>query len=557
MKLFKYIPKHLAAVLLVFFISSCSIFDLDINQDPNNPTTTTPDLLLTNAELNMAYAMNTFSDVGLGFMGLIANYDGWNMQNTAFNGTWSYVYSGPLKDIEGIIQASSVTGKESPYYLGIGQVLKAYMFSQMVDMWGDIPYAEALQADAETPIKAPHFSKDSDVYADCIKLLDEATANFAKISPVSVKGDAIYGGSITKWKKFTLTLKLKLLMTARKAITDAPAQITALLADPSKLIASNSEDFQFQFSKLTTPDNRHPWYQGAYASGDNGFTYVLHQQMVEMLINKDPRFSFYFRRQTGDILDQSDPSARNTTPCSQTVGCQYGYVVLNQNLVNQIFPGGATSDDLSYLAGVFGRDRADPAGVPNDGSLRTMPGVYPCGGYYDVTTPDLPGAGDAPGGGIIPLVTYTNVLYYQIEHILANGGSGDGRALFEQAIRNHISKVVNFGLATDGNSVAPASEDIDNYVNIWLGKYDAAADNNAKLNVVMKQLWFSSWGSGIEIYNAARRTGYPNSIQEPIFTSNRSFPLRLPYPQQELNLNPNAASYANVVYDADPIFWDK
>ena len=63
-------------------------------------------------------------------------------------------------------------------------------------------------------------------------------------------------------------------------------------------------------------------------------------------------------------------------------------------------------------------------------------------------------------------------------------------------------------------------------------------------------------GSGIEIYNAYRRTGFPNTIQEPI-NPTRGFPLRLPYPQAELTLNPNAANYKAVAFDKDPIFWDK
>jgi len=65
-----------------------------------------------------------------------------------------------------------------------------------------------------------------------------------------------------------------------------------------------------------------------------------------------------------------------------------------------------------------------------------------------------------------------------------------------------------------------------------------------------------SWGNGYDLYNAFRRTGYPNTLQIPILTP-RDFPLRLPYPQEELTLNPNAASKRDVIYDRDPIFWDK
>lgn len=161
------------------------------------------------------------------------------------------------------------------------------------------------------------------------------------------------------------------------------------------------------------------------------------------------------------------------------------------------------------------------------------------------------------------MVTSVNTLYYQMEAILALGVAGDARVLFEKAIRDHIKKVVDFGRKTDPNSVAPPITlpdgrvlNTDAYVASWMARFDGASTNAAKLNVVLKQLWFSSWGAGIDSYNAFRRTGLPNTIQDPIFAP-RKFPLRLPYPQEELTLNPNASSLKDVVYDRDAIFWDK
>lgn len=559
----KFLYKWFAAFAMVWVISSCDYFDLDINEDPNNPSQTTPDLLLTSAQYNIADNLaGGTNDAQLGFAGILASFDNFNMSNSAFNGIWNNMYAGPLKDLEGIIEVSSVDNNgdgnaDNPHYLAIAQTLKAYVASTMVDLFGDIPYSEALQGDADNAIKNPNFDTDADVYNACFGLLDQAIANFALASPVAVRGDAIYGGNITRWRKLANTLKLRLYMQARLAVPNAATEINKLLAEPGNLINLPAEDFQFQFSKLVAPDNRHPWYQATYTANANDFTYILHQPMVEMLEDGDPRFPFYFRRQTSQVLDQSNPSERNTTPCSMTVGCQYGYLVLNDNVRERIFgTTDLTQAQIDFLAGCFGRDRADPAGVPLDGDLRLMPGVYPCGGYYDVASPSLPGTNAAPGGGIFPIITHINTLYYQIEAILALGSAGDARALFESAIRKHIDKVVNFGKATDPNSVTPEATDVDAYVATWLDRYDNAASNEAKLNVVMKQLWFSSWGNGYEIYNAMRRTGYPNTIQQPI-TPVRNFPLRLPYPQIELTLNPNASAYSSVVYDQDPIFWDK
>jgi hypothetical protein len=558
----KFLYKWFAAFAMVWVISSCDYFDLDINEDPNNPSQAAPELLLTSAQYSIAANLaGGTNDAQMGFAGIIASFDNFNMSNSSFNGIWNNLYAGPLKDLEGIIDVADVDnngdGKaDNPHYLAIAQTLKAYVASTLVDLFGDIPFSEALQGDADAAIKNPNFDTDADVYNACFGLLDQAIANFALSSPVAVKGDAIYNGNVTRWKKFANTLKLRLYVQARLAVPNAATEINKLLAEPGNLITAAADDFQFQFSKLVAPDNRHPWYQASYTS-ENGFTYILHQPMVEMLADGDPRFPFYFRRQSKQVLDQSNPSERNTTPCSMTVGCQYGYLVLNDNVREQIYgTTDLTQDQIDFLAGCFGRDRADPAGVPLDGDLRLIPGVYPCGGYYDVATPALPGSNKAPGGGIFPIITHVNTLYYQIEAVLTLGSAGDARALFESAIRKHIDKVVNFGKATDANSVSPAATDIDAYVATWLERFDNASTNEAKLNVAMKQLWLSSWGNGYEIFNAMRRTGYPSTIQIPI-NPVRDFPLRLPYPQVELTLNPNASAYSSVVYDRDPIFWDK
>ncbi len=559
----KFIHKILLCTLLAFAASSCGdMFDLDINEDPNNPSQASSRLLLTSSQYNLMADLANVSDNLLGFAGILASYDQWSIGQSDFNGFWGGMYADQLKDIEGLIQANEgSTG--SPQYLGIAKIMKAFVLATMVDLFGDIPYSEALKGDAADKITSPKFDDDKTLYDEAFKLIEEGIANVNDPRrPVAVTGDIIYAGNAARWTSFANTLKLRMLLNTRLVNPTAKADIQAIL-DGGKFIKTDAEDFNFQFSKTVTPDNRHPWYQASYTSGTNGQTYILHQYMVEMLADKDPRISFYFRRITKTILDQADPSQRNTTPCAQTPACFYRYLVLNSSIHQQLYgTTNLTQAQKDYLAGFFGRDRADPAGIPLDGDLRLIPGVYPAGGFFDVANPGIPAANAAPGGGIFPALTSVNALYYQIEAILTLGVTGDARALFEKAIRDHIKKVVDFGVRTDANSTRPpytrpdgVQVDIDAYVNLWLQRYDNAPGTDAKLNVVAKQLWFSSWGNGFDIYNMLRRTGLPSTLQQPILPV-RNFPLRLPYPQQELTLNPNAAAYKDVIYDRDPIFWD-
>jgi hypothetical protein len=560
MKIVKNLLKIGAVAALAWWAGACDKFDLDINTDPNNPTSTTPNLLLNSAEFalmdNLAGGIN---DAQHGFMGLTASFDTWDVPAPSWNFFWGNVYAGALKDIEGLIEASSAdpaSGRaENPHYLGIGQLLKAYTYVTLVDLFGDVPYSEALKGDAATIITNPKFDDDEMVYREMKSLVDAALVNLNKTSGVKVDGDIIYAGNINKWKAFANSLKLKMAMTTRLVDpATAKTEVETLLA-AGGLLAASGDDFQLQFSKLVTPDNRHPWYIGPYTGGE--FTYISSQLMFEMVDLGDPRFPFYFRRQQKKVLDPNNPTEKGTIPCTTTPGCTYGYMVSNQWVRDSLFGSDITQAEVDFLAGMFGRDRADPAGVPADGTLRTIPGVYPCGGYYDVTAPGLPAANRAPGGGIFPALTHVNILFYRIEAALAMGANvgATPRALFEEAIRKHIAKVSAYGVATDvGNAVAPSAAAVDAYVAEWLAKYDAAPTDNAKLNVVMKQLWFCSWGSAYELWNAFRRTGLPTTLQEPIDPV-RNEPKRMPYPQNETTLNPNAPQ--GVVYDQDKIFWDK
>jgi hypothetical protein len=550
MKFFKHIPKSLTALALVLTASSCSLFDLDVNKDPNNPLTVNPDLLLSRIESDIAFNMADLDTSLETFMGLVGTQgtSRFDLKNTSFDDFWSNMYTGPIKDIDGMI--ASATSSNSAQYIGVGQILKAYVYASMVDMYGDVPFSEAGLGDARTPNKAPKFDKDAVVYTECIKLIDNGIANIAKTTGLRVGAtDIIYGGDMTKWGAFAKSLKLKLLMTSRKGVTGSDKTIKDLITAGGFITAA--QDFQFIFSKDAT-SIRHPWYTGAYTGLEFDASYITNQLMSEMYCDGDPRFPFYFKRQTTTGLDPANPADVGTIPS--------GYLYASKAFWKQCFADKGkkqTKTDSTIVKGMFGRERADPTGIPLDGSLRMLPGVYPCGGFSDARAPAVPGANAAPSGGIHPMLTSINILYYQIEAVLELGATGDARKLFEQAMRDHITKVVNFGATTDLSSVRPAATVVDDYVNLWLKRYDGASTNTSKLDVCMKQFWFTSFGSGAELYNAHRRLGLPTSIASPYTPTSRKFPLRLPYAQSELDLNPNAAAYKTVVFDKDPIFWNK
>ncbi|WP_020601716.1 SusD/RagB family nutrient-binding outer membrane lipoprotein [Spirosoma spitsbergense] len=550
----------------VALVSACSITELDINQDPNKPSAAALKLLLPTAELAATNSMvQVVSDAG-GFAGLRNSADNYNLTNNSYNGTWNSFYRS-MQNVEEILKATD-DGK-SPIYRGIAMVLKAYAVGNMVDQFGDIPYSEAWKGNIPGTDKAVKFDKDVAIYENIIKLCDQAVVELAKPQAVAVASDFIGAGSAATWTRLAKTVKLRLLFNSRKGRATGNADLKAAF-DAGGFITTPAQNFVYQYSTQISPqDDRHPLFQGPY-TGTGDATYINHQLMGEMILNMDPRLPFYFYRQTSATLDPSNPTDRGTIPFGGT------YLPLRPAFLaeyKRVFYNDTqdpTKADIAYLSGFFGRDRGDNTGAPADGALRATPGAYPAGGFYSGReTPAKTLTGNNPGGnGIWPLITSWNIKFYQVEAILdGTGVTGDAKALFEAAMREQIALVVSVSQKADSRSVAPTDKAITDYVNAWLKLYDAALSDQAKLNVVAKQVWFSSYGQGQEIWNMMRRTGYPVQgpfkqfsvgIQPPILKPPRQYALRLPYPAQEGNLNPNAATYvANVIFDRDPVFWDK
>jgi len=551
----------LSAITLGITVSSCKkAMDLDINVNPNSPVSAPLDLLLTSAELTTPGIFNGMSNTTLGFVGILANQgsDAFAINNSSYNGTWNSFYTGGMKDLQSILDRTAAG--QSPHFRGAAFTLKAYYFGQFVDLFGDVPFEEAFGGDAATPIYEPKFSKDKDIYAKLIAMTDSAAAEFAKTSPIALKGDIHFSNNITRWKKFANSVKLSLLIKTRKVDPSADAKIRTILASSANYISATSgaEDFLFKYNKVASPEGRHPWFTDAYL-GSNNFTYFSKQFMLEMLELGDPRLPYEVRRQSATILDPNNSTDKGTIPV-------YGaYMVLDNSSWNKLTASGTltnTAADSAYLAGFFGRVRGDQTGVPADVANRAVPGAYPGGGLVDYAKtaakadikPLLGGSG--AGNGVFPMITFNMIQYWDLEQQIASGSANAAtKTLFEAAMRQSIADVVRHSKSSDPTAVDPSATAVTTYVNKWLARYDAAASNDAKLNVVLKQAWFSGLGNGNELYTTFRRTGYPSTIDEPA-SRQRQFALRLPYPSTELNLNPNATSYGAVIFDRDPIFWD-
>ncbi|MFZ1369420.1 MAG: SusD/RagB family nutrient-binding outer membrane lipoprotein [Ferruginibacter sp.] len=269
------IKKFAAAALITSVImgTGCAKIDQfgDINNDPNGIVNPVPSALLTNvgsqiggfaAVLRTAVyaqyiAENQYTDASLYALPLLE-----------MSGT----YSGPLNDLQTIINynsnpltaaAASVDGANANQ-IAIARILKAFLFWQTTDRWGDIPYSEALQGAANL---TPKFDKQEDIYTDMIKELKEAGSSFVIGSPI--KGDILYGGNTDKWIKMSNSLRLLMAVQMSNRFPAAGGFAALAAADAASasggLITSNADNFTLQYPGGSY---QNPWYLAFLARED-------------------------------------------------------------------------------------------------------------------------------------------------------------------------------------------------------------------------------------------------------------------------------------------------
>ncbi|HEX5111416.1 MAG TPA: SusD/RagB family nutrient-binding outer membrane lipoprotein, partial [Saprospiraceae bacterium] len=305
--------------VFVLALVSCNDF-LDINTDPNNPT---------NAQLNslLPYVeAAVFGSFGIGTAGISesievyshhtvqrGDQDDYNIQANEFSlgECWDKMYTVALPDINQIIKQGAAEGK--PAYTGIAKILKAQIFSLMVDIWGDIPYSEAGDP---VQFKFPHFDDDAVIYADLFPLIESGIADLNAGGPGPGSDDLVYGGDLDKWRAYANSLMLNMYNKVRLTNLYDAAKVNQLLT--SSLIAPGG-DFELRYNTSITPENRNPAFIREYAQ--NNPQYYISPYFYLMLKGEqacqntlltgiaDPRLPYYFYNQLADGESPQNPAS--------------------------------------------------------------------------------------------------------------------------------------------------------------------------------------------------------------------------------------------------------
>ncbi len=224
----------------------------DTNLDPNGVPRPLLSALLTNSEIGAAGGLITQPP------GLFCQY----LSEATYPGTSLYVglefessgtYSTTLQDLQVILNNCS----QDPVYssgfgdvgtqVGVATLLKSYIMWTMTDRWGDLPYSEALQGANNL---LPKYDKQEDIYKT---LLSDISNALASLNPagVAIKGDVIYAGNVTKWRKFANSLRMLIALRMSKRYPNpgefAATEFQKSLDNGYGYISTNADNFSLAY----------------------------------------------------------------------------------------------------------------------------------------------------------------------------------------------------------------------------------------------------------------------------------------------------------------------
>jgi len=536
----KHINK-LFIVLAIFFISSCSLTEVDLLDNPNavTPENAETGLFFNAIQLDIKDFFMNSNDLGAYVSRQLAMTGGNVYENafaaTTFNFIWNTAYADLLPDLDQLIVLTETEGSLVPHYAGAAKILKGYVLMTLVDMFGDVPYEQAGQG-VSNP--SPTADDQAVIYGKALELLDAGIADMGKDSPSIAGNDLFYAGDATKWIKFGNTLKIKWYLNVGSGSNSNGDDIEAAAANA---ITSSDADFQFPFSSMRDiPDSRHWWYTDGY---ENGAGYYQSNYFMWSLAEEkgivDPRIRYYFYRQ--DLAEVADIDAFTLDCGTLNAPLHYG-----------------NDQPFCHVGnGYWGRDHGNNDGIPPDGDRRTVAGVYPAGGNFDSgqgASAANSGVDGALGAGIAPIMLSSFTHFMLAEAVLTRGTAGDAAQLLEDGVKQSIAKVMAFGAGqADGSEFIPTQDDIDAYVAYVNDAFANASSNEDKLEVVMKEYHIALWGNGMEAYNGYRRTTFPSNLQPTLEPASGDFPRLMYYPADYINLNANIGSQRLLT---DQVFWD-
>ncbi len=482
----------------VMMVCSCTSEFEEVNKNPNAPETVTADLLLAGVERDM---MGTVLGEAWGIGNIVIQHTSKNQFVNEdrylwgeLNSIWNAVYDN-MRDINAMIKLAEENGDEN--YVGVSLVLRAWMFSLATDCYGDIPYSEAIKA--KSGIYYPAYDKQEDIYAGILGDLEQA--NTLLKDELNVKGDLIYGGDVTKWRKLANSLRVRYLMRISDRM-DVSAELQTIVSNPAEhpIFEGNSSNWNKDnatYTFLANAPDQFPLFSSRIGSF-NEFR-ASKTLMDKLLALDDQRYKVFFR-------PTPETEATSSTGDDAYVGIPNG--------LNDV-------DALTYNGGPQFQSRI--------GAL-----------YYEQA--------NTPNG--LKIAKGVVMTYPELQFLLAEARekglitTGDAATYYDNGVRASF----------DFYSIVPPAS----YFTQADVEYTGTQDQ--KLVKIGTQKWIAFYFQGMEAWFDWRRTNIPALTPAVSNQNDDKIPVRFIYPIIEQSLNAASRSAAVGRQGADDInthvWWD-
>lgn len=201
--------------------------------------------------------------------------------------TWSGIYTDILNNLAYVIEGAEEEGNKNLEAAAL--ILKNYSLQLAVDIYGKVPYFEA--GLAESGVIHPLYDEEKEIYYDMLNSLKTANTLFDESEGGDIgESDLLYGGEVSKWKKFGNSLRLRMAIRISNVDEAKSKEEIALVLnnqEENPVLESNDDN-----AYLTYPggDWVEPWTDQHNSVGDS----YIAKPIIDTLLNyADPRIAFY------------------------------------------------------------------------------------------------------------------------------------------------------------------------------------------------------------------------------------------------------------------------
>ncbi|MCG8306457.1 MAG: SusD/RagB family nutrient-binding outer membrane lipoprotein [Cytophagales bacterium] len=303
--------KYIVTMIAILSVaSSCDEFDVETT-NPNTPLSVAnnPELVLTNIQKDVADRLvnDAWNDANL-----MAQYSA-RIVFTAFDqfewgdngGLWQTMYRN-IRNAQQLYDNAVET--EHMSYQAVSLILKSWMFQVLTDIYGDVPYSEAVSARQEEPIIQPKYDAQRDIYLGILADLEKANSILGSAGLPAIRGDIYNGEDLDKWRKFANSLRLRAYLRLSEVEPQmAQTGISNIFSNKSGNPYVESNDDNITLTYLSTNPNVHPRSEASGYRVGSFNEYRMSETLENVLKSfDDPRMMRWFEP-TAKSVENGNP----------------------------------------------------------------------------------------------------------------------------------------------------------------------------------------------------------------------------------------------------------